>query len=150
RERVAFDPSVVSLPSANALPLFLTFPIASATAGQVYYYPASASDEDGDDLSYLLVRGPAGMTVGTNSGLVTWTPSATSPEQVDVVLQVYDSAGAHDTQAYTVQVAGVNRQPVLTAVPIHGTEGESLEIAIQAHDSEDDLLIYWADRLPPG
>ena len=63
RRPVAFDPSVVGLPSANSLPVILTYPLTTATAAQIYHYQASAFDENGDDLSYLLVRGPDGMTV---------------------------------------------------------------------------------------
>ena len=87
-----------------------------------------------------------------HTGLATWTPSATSPEQAEVVLQVYDSAGAHDTQAFLLQVAGVNRQPVLATLPaeIQGTEGKLLEILVQALDPDDDPLVYWSDHLPPG
>ena len=152
RRPVTFDPAVAALPTSNSRPQFLTFPVTNATAAQTYYYYASAADENGDDLSYLLVRGPTGMTIDAESGLITWTPPVTSPEAVDVAIQVYDTAGANDTQAYLLNVDGVNRRPVfsLLAEEIEGREGERLEIGIHALDSENDPLTYWADHLPPG
>ncbi len=152
RQPVGFDPRVSGLFAANVAPAFLTSPVTTAIAGQTYKYPAAAFDQNGDPLSYLMVRGPPGMMVDAVRGLLTWTPSLTSAERVDVILQVYDSAGAHDTQAFAIQVSGVNRAPVLTTLPaeIQGHEGERLEILVQANDPDDDPLVYWGDYLPPG
>jgi hypothetical protein len=125
--------------------------VTQATAGQTYTYQASAFDANSDPLSYLLLRAPSGMTVNSQ-GLVSWTPSESSPERTTVVLRVYDSAGAYDTQSFTLQVGGTNRAPVFFALPaeVDGKEGQLLQIPVQASDADGDKLVYWADHLPAG
>ena len=149
---VDYDPSVTGVPAANVAPLFITNPVTTATVGQAYRYPALGFDEDGDQVSYVLDQGPAGMTVDPASGLLTWTPTFSSPAQVQVVLQVYDSAGSPATQAFTIQVQGVDQIPAFTglAAQVTGQEGQLLTIPVQATDPESDVLTYWADNLPPG
>ncbi|HYU32388.1 MAG TPA: putative Ig domain-containing protein [Thermoanaerobaculia bacterium] len=151
--RVAFDPSVTAATAPNASPVFDSRPVTQATAGQPWVYQAQAHDPDGGTaLGYLLYRAPAGMQVDAATGLLTWSPSAASPEIAPVVLQVYDGRGGHATQQFTVQVAGGNRAPELADLPaqIEGQEGEPLEIALAATDPEGDRLVAVADNLPPG
>src|SRR5205823_10831104 len=130
-------------------PVFLSYPITSATAGQAYSYQPLGFDKDGDSLTYVLVHAPAGMTVDLATGLVTWMPSTSSPGQATVVLQVYDTAGAYDTQSYTIHTGGVNRPPVFDPLPaqIPGKEGQLLVVPVLATDPEGDGLTYWADHL---
>ncbi len=149
---VAFDPSVSGLTAANQPPVFVTEPITSATVGQTYSYQAIGFDPDGDELSYLLVRGPAGMTMNPATGLVSWTPTPNSPASATVVVQVYDDAGSVATQVYTVVIGGVNQPPAFTGLPtqVTGTEGVPLTVQVAATDPENSPLTYWADNLPPG
>jgi hypothetical protein len=152
RQPVAFDPSVSGALAGNHPPVFLTYPVMSATAGQAYTYKVIAYDADGDPLSYVLVKGPAGMTMNASTGVVSWMPTPASPSRSTVVLQVYDAAGGYDTQTFTLTANGTNRAPVLTALAseIDGKEGQALTIPVQATDADGDKLIYWASNLPPG
>ena len=152
RQPVAFDPSVSGVLAGNHPPVFLTYPVMSATAGQAYTYKVVAYDKDGDPLSYVLVKGPAGMTMDASTGVVSWMPTPASPSRSTVVLQVYDAAGGYDTPTFTLTANGTNRAPVLTALPseIDGKEGQVLTIPVQATDADGDKLIYWVNNLPPG
>src|SRR6185369_10981426 len=78
RQPVAFDPGVSGVLTGNQSPVFLTYPVMSATAGQAYTYKTVAFDPNGDPLSYVLAKGPAGMTVNATTGLVSWVPTPTS------------------------------------------------------------------------
>jgi hypothetical protein len=152
RHPVAFDPTISGVSGGNNAPVFDSNPLIVATVGQVYSYQATASDINGDSLSYLLVNGPSGMTVDAATGVVTWTPSAASTGQATVALQVYDTSGAYDMQSYTLQVDGVNSPPVFFPLDnlIQGREGQSLQIPVVATDADADNLVYWAEHLPPG
>ncbi len=151
-QRVAFDPFVSALTAPNVAPVFASPPLTTATAGEPYRYLAVARDPEGDAISYLLHRAPRGMTIDARTGLVSWAPTAASPQRADVALLAYDTRGASATQEFTVQVEGVNRAPVLDLLPaqIEGREGEPLTITVKATDADGDSLVYWADRLPPG
>jgi len=149
---VAYDPWVSGVLAGNEAPVFVTDPVTTATVGQQYQYQAIGFDPDGDQLSYVLDGGPAGMTVDPASGLVTWTPTLTSPAQAQVVLQVYDSAGTPATQAFIIQVPGVIQPPAFNGLPaeVDGKEGVPLTLLVQATDPNGDLLSYFASNLPPG
>ena len=92
------------------------------------------------------------MTVDAASGLVTWSPTESSPAEARVVLEVYDSLGGRAGQEFVIAVAGGNRPPVFAALPevVNGVEGQLLEIAVRASDPDGDLLALWANGLPPG
>ena len=61
--RVNHPPSITSTPETVAV------------INKVYQYQVTASDADGDQLSYHLVQAPAGMSIDLNTGLIAWTPS---------------------------------------------------------------------------
>jgi hypothetical protein len=46
------------------------------TESQPYQYRVTASDADGDPLTYALVDGPAGMTIDSATGAVVWSPTS--------------------------------------------------------------------------
>src|SRR5262249_38510344 len=98
------------------------------------------------------VSAPVGMTINATTGLIAWTPTAGSPGQANVILQVYNPRGGHATQQFTVAVSGVNQAPAFDplAVQFQGKEGQELTVVVHAQDPENDPLVYWADNLPPG
>jgi hypothetical protein len=126
--------------------------LTTATAGQSYQFAVAAHDPNHYSLSYLLVQGPAGMTVDPSTGMVNWLPSVASPAAAPVVLQVYDSQGSRATLAYTITVAGVDLSPVIPTLPaqITGQEGDSLQVVLGATDPQGLPLYSWAENLPPG
>jgi hypothetical protein len=151
-QRAAFDHSFLALPFPGLPPEFDSAPITGAVAGQPYEYQALASNPDGAEVSFLLYSAPDGMTLDAASGLVNWSPTADSPAEASVVLQVYDSRGGHATQEFTIQVDGGNRPPVINPLPeeILGREGTPLEIGVAAFDADVQPLIYWVQNIPPG
>ena len=111
RLRVDADYSVWALPTDNLAPVFVEDPIIDAIAGQVYDYTAVAQDPDGVVVEYLLVSGPAGMSVDPVSGQFDWLPSGNDPSKVPVTLRAYDSRGGYGTLDFTILVAGGNQPP---------------------------------------
>ncbi|TVS15269.1 MAG: tandem-95 repeat protein, partial [Planctomycetaceae bacterium] len=151
-QRIDFDIDVYTLAFDNAPPVFTSQPLTQATADQPYAYQAVAVDPDGIRINYVLVRGPEGMRVDPDSGLVLWEPTSRSPADADVVLRAYDSRGGHGEQRFAIQVDGGNRAPVFTPLPatIVGREGQPLIVPLSANDPDGDDLVYWIDDLPPG
>ena len=136
----------------NLAPEFNSVPNLFASAGQNYSYQAEAVDSDGDRISYLLYSAPPGMSIDSETGLLSWTPTVDTPAQTEVILRAYDSSGAYDTQSFSIEVLGGNRAPQWQSLPaeILGREGESLQVQVNAIDPEDRNLIYWINQLPPG
>ncbi|MBL8480671.1 MAG: putative Ig domain-containing protein, partial [Rhodocyclaceae bacterium] len=152
RRPVAFASGVSGVIAGNHAPEFTSNPLVTATAGSNYRYQLASADPDDDPVSYVLTRGPAGMSVDPTSGLISWTPTALSPGLGTVVVEVFDRYGAYDRQSYTLRVDGVNVAPEFVGLPqtLNGREGVPLQIAINAADADGDPLIYWADHLPAG
>src|SRR5207248_3061368 len=149
---VAFGYGVSALPTVNVAPVFDGPPLATATAGQAYYYDAAAHDPDGTVVGFLLASGPAGMTVNAATGELTWSVPAVVPAAVPVRLLVLDTRGGWSAQEWTIQVTGGNRAPVFETLPhmLEMREGDVRVLQVQATDPDHNALTYWADRLPPG
>ena len=150
--RVDFTPGLYALPYPNLAPNFTSSPVINAIASQPYTYQVKAQDPDGVALAYLLYDGPDGMTLNATTGVINWTPTATSAAETPVTLRVYDSRGGYGTQSFKIKVEGGNHKPILQPLPtqIEGQEGESLQIGIAAIDEDNNPLIFWADNLPGG
>ncbi len=86
----------------NHNPEITSNPVTQATVGQSYSYTVTATDADGDTLSYALSNAPEGMTIGANSGQIAWTPE--TPGMVEVVIEVSDGKGGSATQSYSIEV----------------------------------------------
>ncbi|MCH2247748.1 MAG: putative Ig domain-containing protein, partial [Crocosphaera sp.] len=150
--KVSLTPGLYALPTVNQAPSFTSTPVGEIKAGDSYQYQAIAVDPDGVALAYLLYDAPEGMTIDSNTGLVTWTPTRDNDAQTPVTLRVYDSRGGYGVQRFTIEVDGGNHQPVFSPLPgeIEGREGELLEIPLLATDADDDSLTYWVNNLPGG
>jgi len=76
---------------------------------------ASASDADGDAVSYALVGAPAGAAIDSASGAFSWTPAEEQgPGAYGIVVRAQDPYGNLADQIVEVLVAEVNSPPTLT------------------------------------
>ncbi len=146
-----FDPRVLATLPPNLLPTFDSTPQLSAAASAEYEYAATASDPDGNRVTYVLTDAPEGATVDPNSGAVSWMPTRGAAPRTTFELRAYDARGAFERQVWTVDVTGANRPPIIAPVEdLLATEGDLIEIPISGFDPDGDDLFYFADRLPPG
>nr|WP_013334799.1 CARDB domain-containing protein [Gloeothece verrucosa]ADN18050.1 YD repeat protein [Gloeothece verrucosa PCC 7822] len=149
--KLDFEPAIYTLRYNNIAPIITSTPNRKATVGQSWSYQLSATDPDGSVIGYLLYSAPEGMSIN-QQGLMTWTPTATTPIKTDVILQVYDSRGARTTQTFSIDVTGGNHQPVFNSLAseIKGKQGQKIELPINVTDTDGDVLQVWANNLPGG
>ncbi len=97
-------------PGANAAPSFSSSAPIAAVEGQAYSYQPSASDPDGDPLSFRKAAGPNAMTVDPQTGAVAWTPVVGDAGDHAVSLEVSDGqlTGA---QSFTLTVSAAGAPP---------------------------------------
>jgi RHS repeat-associated protein len=119
-DRIPFTYDVAFLGQLNRPPVFTTTPNTEALVGHPYTYAASASDPDGDPLTFSLAAGPAGMAVDARTGWVTWAPAAGDLGNQAVALRVEDSRGGSAEQDFTLSVIPPppDRPPVFTSSPV--------------------------------
>ncbi len=126
---------------AGRPPIITSTPVTTATAGALYLYQVSATDPEGTAIAFSLDTAPAGMTVGADSGFVTWTPGGAQVGANPVVVRATDGSGLASTQGFTVTVAPANRPPVASNDAYAATAGAALGVAapgVLANDGDPD------------
>ena len=137
-------------PEPNNPPVITSTPVETTTMEETYTYEVEATDPDGDDLTYsLLGTPPEGMTINENSGVISWTPTATG--SYDVVVEVSDGKSS-DIQSFSITVSEPpNRAPVISSVPVTSVIlGESYTYTVVANDPDGDVLTYSLSTFPDG
>ena len=144
----------VGIGTPNASPQFHSSPPVRGLAGELYLYPAAASDPDGGPPQFVLTQAPAGMTVDANTGLVQWQPSAAQTGLQAVTLQVSDQHGGAAVQRWLIDVTStaLNRPPVFVGWVSNPslTQDEPSTLPILAQDPEAAPLRYELVSAPAG
>lgn len=122
-------------------PVITSVPVTVATQGVPYSYAVTATDVDGGVLSYSLDPRPAGMSIDSSSGLITWTPGSAQVGPQAATARVTDPTGLFATQAFSIAVADVNDPPVAQNDAYGMIQGGTLNVAasgVLANDSDPD------------
>ncbi len=107
----------------NVPPQIISIPVLTGTVSNTYTYDVKAIDADGDSLSYLLITTISGMSINSNTGVVSWVPNATGLYPVTV--GVTDGTDT-TTQPFTINVTqtssslsvNANANPSLGTAPL--------------------------------
>jgi hypothetical protein len=85
--------SITVTGGANRPPVIAGVPGTSAIVGTAYVFAPTASDPDGDALTWSITGKPAGASFSVSTGRLTWTPTAVGPSG-SIVITVTDNRGA--------------------------------------------------------
>lgn len=97
----------------NDPPVINSSPVTTATQDAVYSYDVDASDiNPGDVLTYSLDSSPSGMTIDSQTGVISWTPNSGQVGTDSVTVRVEDQQGGSDTQTFSIDVANINDAPI--------------------------------------
>jgi len=121
--------------------------------GGLLQFTITASDPDGNGLTYLASSLPDGATFDTATREFIWTPSYDQAGNYKVLFTVTDNGTPpeSDSEEITITVGDVNRPPILNPIGNKTvTEGDPLEIIVTATDPDGDDLTYLASSLPDG
>lgn len=102
--------------SNNHEPKFTSTPEPTAIQGKRYRYTPTATDADGDVLTYSLEFGPSGMVIDPASGTLAWFAD-TSLTSSRVTLKVDDGHGGSDIESFTLNIVP-NEPPEFTTTPV--------------------------------
>jgi len=144
----------ITVARGNTAPSFISSALTVSRAGELYQYPALATDPDSDPLTYGLVGGPAGMVVNPSTGLVTWTPALNlANTTASITIRAVDDGNLAATQAYTLTVTPPNRAPVITSSAITraaATSNYTYQVAATDPDLPSDQLLFSLITAPAG
>jgi hypothetical protein len=91
-------------PYGNHPPFITSTPPLSATATEQYTYQVTATDADGDTLTYQLLVSPDGMIIDPQTGLIKFIPTLDQIGDWYIIIKVSDGKGGEDTQKYWLKV----------------------------------------------
>ncbi|MBC8233690.1 putative Ig domain-containing protein [bacterium] len=147
------QPFTITVANVNDPPVITSTPVTTATEDTLYSYVVVATDPDvGDILTFSLPTFPAGMTIDSSTGLITWTPTNAQVGDNPVSVRVEDAGGLFDTQSFTVTVANVNEAPSITSTAVTtAIEGQLYSYDVDADDPDvGDTLTFALDTNPTG
>lgn len=124
-------PPPVTPPPANNAPTISGTPATSVTAGQAYSFQPTASDADGQSLTFSITNKPAWATFSSATGLLSGTPAAANVgPYANVTISVSDgSASATLTPfAITVQATAptMGSATLMWTAPTRNEDGTAL------------------------
>ncbi|HIW31673.1 MAG TPA: tandem-95 repeat protein, partial [Candidatus Paenibacillus intestinavium] len=100
----------------NTAPVLSGIGIKSVNEKNLLTFTATASDAEGDTLTYSLVGAPLGANINATTGVFTWTPTeAQGPDSFTIKVIVSDGA-LTDEEDFIVTVNEINEAPVLGAI----------------------------------
>ncbi|MGQ9582318.1 MAG: putative Ig domain-containing protein [Thermoplasmatota archaeon] len=143
------QPYFLAVQNVNDPPVFRSLPVLTALQGRPYYYQAEAEDPDHDaQLVYSLVAGPQGMSIGTYSGFVSWTPLSEQVGAARVVLAASDGC-LTAYQSFEVNVTNSNDPPVVHSLPpTTAQQGVTYLYLVRASDPDGDELSFFLSVAP--
>ncbi len=133
----------------NRLPIVLALPDRTNAEADPVSFGVSASDPDGNTLSYSALNLPDGVSINPATGAISGTLSYSSAGTHHVQIRVFD--GLDTTMVpFTWTVTPVNRPPTVTAPDRTNAENDTVTYSVTAADPDLDTLTFSATGLPPG
>ncbi len=111
-------------------------------------FSVSATDADGDTITYTATGLPSGATFANQT--FSWTPGYTQAGTYQVTFVASDGQ-AQDSETITITVSNINRAPVLTSIGDKSVnENALLSFSVSAADEDGDEISYSVQTLPSG
>jgi RHS repeat-associated protein len=144
-----FDLGVV-VSAVNHAPVITSTAPSLAVVGDPYQYQVTASDADGDPVTFALTAGPAGMAI-TSAGVLSWTAAQAGTQHV--VITASDGRGGSTSQAFDLSVvtSGANLTPTITSAPPGpAVAGQPYQYQVVASDADGDPISFALTTAPAG
>jgi len=139
--------------SSNQPPVLDPIGSKSVDEGSLLSFTLTATDPDGDGLTFSASNVPTGASFNPSSRVFSWTPAFGDSGNYNVTFTVTDdgSPAESDSEVVTISVGNVNRPPVLGSIGSKSVdEGNRLTFTISASAPDGDILTYSASNLPSG
>lgn len=139
-------------PAANSAPVIGAVANQITASGTVAYLPLTATDADGDALTWSASGLPTGITINAASGEIGGMPTVAATSNVTVTVSDGKGGTATRTFTWTVTAPTVNQPPVLAVIADRSDVVSTAAVAVnvQASDPNGDTLTFSATGLPPG
>ncbi|HUQ51567.1 MAG TPA: putative Ig domain-containing protein [Gammaproteobacteria bacterium] len=137
---------VVTTPAVNRAPVISGTPMTTVQTGGAYSFVPTASDADGDALTFAITGRPSWAAFDTGLGRLSGTPPAgTTGAFGNIVISVSDGARSAALPAFaiTVTAATGNRAPTISGTPATtATQGSAYVFQPTAADADGNSLTF--------
>ncbi|CAH9056592.1 hypothetical protein PSECIP111951_01492 [Pseudoalteromonas holothuriae] len=143
----AFSIEVVNV---NDAPTITGTPATSILEGEQYSFIPSATDLDGDALTFSVANLPSWATFSASTGAVAGVPGKGDIGTTSgVIVSVSDGSVSVNLPAFSIEVVNVNDAPTITGTPATSIlEGEQYSFIPSATDLDGDALTFSVANLP--
>lgn len=137
----------------NTAPFIAGTPTTTIEQGYAYSFVPSASDADGDALTFLISNKPSWATFDAGTGALTGTPTADDVgEYPDIIISVSDGTVTSSLPAFYINVYSSNASndaPVIYGVPTNYVQvDEPYSFVPVASDDDGDPLTFTIANKP--
>ena len=134
----------------NSAPTISGTPATSVTSGQSYSFTPTASDPDGNTLSFSIVNRPAWASFSSSTGRLSGTPSSSSAgEYIEISISVSDGKASASLAPFSITVNQANRAPAISGTPpTSAREGQTYSFTPTASDADGDTLSFSVSNRP--
>jgi hypothetical protein len=125
----ALAPFSITVNQANRAPTISGTPPAAAREGQAYYFKPTATDADGDALTFSITNRPAWASFSATTGVLKGTPGAgTVGSYANIAIRVSDGAKSASLPAFSigVQQASMGSATLSWQAPTQRSDGTAL------------------------
>jgi hypothetical protein len=128
----------ITVTQANRAPTISGTPATSVVSGQAYSFTPTASDPDGQTLTYAISGRPSWATFSTSTGRLSGTPDSTHVGTTsNIVISVSDGALSATLPAFSITVTQANRAPTISGTPATSvTSGQAYSFTPTASDPD--------------
>ena len=137
---------VVTPPTSNTPPVISGTPMTSVAAGTAYAFVPTASDADGNTLTFSVAGLPSWASFNTATGRLSGTPPTTTTGTFSgIVISVSDGSATASLPAFSITVTAptTNRPPTISGTPsTTATQGTAYTFQPTAADPDSDALTF--------
>ncbi|NVK29936.1 MAG: putative Ig domain-containing protein, partial [Gammaproteobacteria bacterium] len=143
----AFDLEVVN---TQDTPVISGTPATSVNEDSAYRFTPTASDDDGDTLTFSIVNQPSWANFDTSTGALSGTPdNADVGNTTGIVISVSDGTDTVDLAAFDLQVVNTQDAPVIEGTPANSVDEDSAySFTPTASDDDGDALTFSITNKP--
>ncbi|MBC7983834.1 MAG: hypothetical protein H7Y02_08275 [Candidatus Obscuribacterales bacterium] len=143
----AFSITVTATP--NSAPVISGSPSTSVVAGSAYSFQPTASDANGNALTFAVTNRPAWATFSTSTGRLSGTPTAAATHS-SIVISVSDGIATTSLPAFSLTVTATpNSAPVISGTPTTSLNaGTAYSFRPTASDPDGNTLTFSIANAP--
>ncbi|MCU7853925.1 MAG: putative Ig domain-containing protein [Candidatus Thiodiazotropha sp. (ex Monitilora ramsayi)] len=135
---------------SNRAPVISGSPVTSTVELSTYSFTPTASDADGDSLTYSVSNQPSWANFNTSTGNLSGTPGyLDAGTYSNIVISVSDGSVSASLSPFSIAVADLNRAPTISGTPASSlAEGNAYSFTPAASDPDSNSLTFSVANLP--